>query len=180
VLYEVVRINTALVMGDSCCVCGLVLATTDSGFPQWCKDIRACMFCWKWRKLNTLYSPLCIVCQVNHVPTLTDIGNNDNDAIPYNFPIPSLNESRRYYYCCRSVEIDQTPDYCYPFHTACWALLEDIIDGTFSIDALTHLYNIFEGFHYSRMSRCLKWGRNYCFEDMLDSDSTECILFYQR
>lgn len=28
-------------MADSCCICGVVLATQDSDFPPWCKDIRA-------------------------------------------------------------------------------------------------------------------------------------------
>ena len=29
-------------MGDSCCICGLVLAPANSDFPRWSKDIRAC------------------------------------------------------------------------------------------------------------------------------------------
>ncbi|KAF4637822.1 hypothetical protein G7Y89_g243 [Cudoniella acicularis] len=137
-------------MDDSCCICGLLLAADDSDFPQWCKDIRA-------------------LCRVGSKPTLSDIGYIDNDTMPFNLPIP-LHGFKRFCYRRSPTETD---DFCYPFHAACWTLLQDNDSEKLLNNNVETLFNIFESFHYDRNSRSLRWGHDYYFEDILDSCSGE-------
>ncbi|KAF4637138.1 hypothetical protein G7Y89_g928 [Cudoniella acicularis] len=136
-------------MDDSCCICGLVLATNDSDFPQWCKSIRA-------------------LCRIERKTILTDIGSVDGDAMPFKFSILQYG-SRRFYYCRNSAEDDDSEDFCYPFHDICWTLLHDIGGDKLLGDNLDPLFDIFNSSHYVQKPRCLSWGQDYYLEDILDT-----------
>lgn len=60
-------------------------------------------------------------------------------------------------------------DICYPFHVACWSLLEDSQGGNLLEDELQVLFDVFESFHYSKKARALTWGKKYYFGSILDS-----------
>src|SRR4051794_10154056 len=72
---------------------------------------------------------------------------------------------------CRRTHHSLAMDFCYPFHTACWALLREISGE--KPDSIETLFNIFESLHYDRASRSLSWGHNYYFEDLADERSRQ-------
>lgn len=116
-----------------------------------------------------------IVCLIGQRIILTGKGYTDDDVISYNLPTPSDGD-RRFKYRRRPAKIDQTIDYCYPFHSACWTLLEQASGHKFLDKDIIGLFNVFESFPYNRKSRCLKWGHNYYFEDMLTFNSSHQLF----
>lgn len=113
---------------------------------------------------------LCIVCRFERQHVLSGQGSIDDDAIPFNLPIPLHGFIR---FCCRRAP-DTAGDFCYPFHTTCWALLQGNSDGEILDDNIETLFNVFESLHYDKISRSLRWGHNYYFEDILDEDRQAC------
>ncbi|KAH8807076.1 hypothetical protein F5884DRAFT_788462 [Xylogone sp. PMI_703] len=129
-----------------CCICGLILATENSGFPQWCKDIRAICI---WQKF----------------PVLSDVGCLDDATTLFRLPIPrhghELFTFRRYASRLESIE-----NSCYPFHNACWALIQEIDTHNLLSNNTKSLFDVFESIHYDRNSRSFNWGHNYYLEDI--------------
>ena len=106
-------------------------------------------------------------------PILTNTGYADNDIEPFNLPVPS-HGFRRFRYRRDLAQQVPTPDYCYPFHTACWSLLRES-DGNAVLDNdFASLFNVFESLHYNRQSHCLQWDHGYYLADMLDEDKRQC------
>jgi hypothetical protein len=100
------------------------------------------------------------------VSTLTFLsgqGHNDEDTTPYLLPIPTLNR----FYARRTLDAEHAS--CYPFHAACWTILEDAAPENLLVDNIEPLFRIFEGCHYYKKARALSWGHNYYLEDMLES-----------
>jgi hypothetical protein len=94
----------------------------------------------------------------------------DDNTEPYNLFIPSHGR-RRFCYRRSPADIDLTG--CYPFHIACWTLLQEGSSIATTGNDIRSLFNVFESFHYNRKSRCLKWGHNYYLEDMLGKEKQQ-------
>ncbi|KAH7356442.1 hypothetical protein BKA65DRAFT_494715 [Rhexocercosporidium sp. MPI-PUGE-AT-0058] len=88
-------------MGESCCICGVVLAAHNSDFPSWCKTIRG-------------------ICQFQHKLVLSNEGSIDDDVVPFNLRISNELVRFRCRRACGPRVIGTAGDFCYPFHTACW------------------------------------------------------------
>jgi len=113
-------------MDDSCSVCGAILAPLDSEYPEWCKSIRACKL-YTNRSFEIETDIGCgVVCWVGSQPVLSGLGYNDEDAIP--FFLPGVPRHSRF--STRSTLEDEEAS-CYPFHAACWDILEDIAPKDF-------------------------------------------------
>ena len=123
-----------------------------------------CFLARGWNNAN-----VSVVCKVDCQPILTDRGHVDNDVEPFALPVPS-HGFRRFHYRQRPAKQDSTPDYCYPFHAACWSLLQESNDRATIQNNLAGLFDVFECFPYNRKSRCLAWGNDYSMADMLDED----------
>jgi hypothetical protein len=106
-----------------------------------------------------------IVCWFQDRLTLSDKGSIDNDLRPFNLLIPSHGFNRFYYR--RSLVEDETRHFCYPFHTACWTLLQENNNGNLLKHDIEVLFNIFDSIHYR--AHALRWGHNYFLEEMLGS-----------
>lgn len=103
-------------------------------------------------------------------PVLADHGLVDADVPPYNLLVPA-HGWRRFSYRNGPAELDYAPDYCYPFHAACWSLLQESLDNTALESNTSSLYNVFETFQYSRQSRCLIWGMDYEMANLPGEDA---------
>jgi hypothetical protein len=122
------------------------------------------------KRLEDVNSPH-IVCRFELQHVLSGKGFVDNDAIPFNLRIPSHGFTR---FCYRRTRNPDIGDFCYPFHTACWTLLQGNSDGETPDNNVETLFNVFESLHYDKISRSLRWWHNYYFEDILDEDPQAC------
>ncbi|KAF8847836.1 hypothetical protein BDZ45DRAFT_811261 [Acephala macrosclerotiorum] len=134
-------------MHDFCCICGLVLGTHRSNFPQWCKDIRA--LCW-------IHPGRAV---------LSGTGSMDDDDMPFNLPVPAHGVSR--YRFRRDKMAEDGEDCCYPFHTICWTILREVDVGNLLSGDVEPLFDIFDSAQYTKRTRYLNWGQDYLFEELL-------------
>jgi hypothetical protein len=160
-------------MSDSCSICGLILAPQTSDYPSWCKDLRACKLSYEQESSNSNFG--CdVVCWFEGRPILSGKGSNDEDAMPFLLPVPAPNR-----FCNRrTVDVDE--DSCYPFHAACWTILEDVAPKKLLVNSIETVFWIFESCHYNRGARALSWGHNYYLEDILDSRSNDEYRGYSQ
>ncbi|KAM0311465.1 hypothetical protein ACHAO8_007169 [Botrytis cinerea] len=130
-------------MYHSCFICGVLLAPEYDFFHEWCKNIRA--LCWFEGQL-----------------VLSDQGRVRRGNKP--FLLPVLGVTRLF----SGPRLDEKEGTCYPFHTACWTIIEEIAPGNFFVDnGIEVLFKIFEGCHYNTHNGILSWGHNYYLEDIL-------------
>lgn len=95
--------------------------------------------------------------------TLSSVGYvDDESATPYYLSVPPAGEMQFYY---RTTETTEDPECCYPFHDACWQLLQEINGGIFT-DYDT-LFRVLKSLHYDGKAHCLRWGHDYYFKDIL-------------
>lgn len=111
-----------------------------------------------------------LVCWFENQTILTKIGYVDGAATPFYLPIPQ-HGSRRFYYQCNPIAVDKSTDSCFPFHAACWTLLQKSHGRKLANDEIQVLLSIFESVHCHR--RSLRWGHNYHVEDLLVDCSTQ-------
>lgn len=111
-----------------------------------------------------MVTDLRIVCWYGCQPILSGIGSHeDSDVVPFNLPIP-LNGFNRFHFRCY---LDELQDHCYPFHAACWMILEQINGGEIFNPDIAALFRVFESVHYYRRAGAMNWGHNYYLEDLL-------------
>lgn len=75
--------------------------------------------------------------------------------------------------------LDDKEASCYPFHAACWDILEDIASKDFLANRIAHIYKIFESCHYDADARALSWRHNYYLQDISDMQCSQNLAHYQ-
>jgi hypothetical protein len=77
--------------------------------------------------------------------------------------------------------LQQNHDSCFPFHTACLKILQEIYhshsDG-FPGNSIHTLLDIFKSIHYNTRALCLTWEHSYYLEDILDFDLNKEVPKY--
>ncbi len=119
--------------------------------PNWCRSIRACQEQSQWDGQN-LSANLLLVCVVKSQIVLTGSGFLNDDL--FDLPIGLLDRCR--------LQFQRAPDSadsCFPFHSACWALLEDCQADQINSSGYVALYQIFQSMHFYRGA--LRWGHDY-------------------
>ncbi|TGO35276.1 hypothetical protein BHYA_0164g00200 [Botrytis hyacinthi] len=132
-------------MYHSCFICGVFLAHENGHFHEWCKDIRA-LCCFEGQLI------------------LSGQGHRVRGETP--FSVPVLGVTRLF----TEPRLDEKDGTCYPFHAACWSIIEEIAPRDFLVDnGIGILFKIFEGCYYNNLTAIPSWGHNYCFEDILEA-----------
>lgn len=107
---------------------------------------------------------MCLVCWFEGRVVLSDPGHRDGRGLVFVLPIYGVN--RPY----PGPGSETKKDICYPFHAACWSILEEIALQTSLDDSrIISLFKIFEGCHYSKPGRALSWGHDYYLEEIVDA-----------